>query len=73
MSSHALVQCLFNEIDFIRDVKPILEHNCISCHREDTAKGDVRLDTLAATLEGDDVLVPGDPDAVPCIGQPLCR
>ena len=67
----ALLTCLVtpwfsaysSEIDFIRDVKPILEHNCISCHREDNAKGDVRLDTLAATLEGDDVLVPGDPDA----------
>ena len=67
----ALIICLVtpwfsaysSEIDFIRDVKPILEHNCISCHREDNAKGDIRLDTLAATLEGDDVLVPGDPDA----------
>ena len=49
-------------LDFIRDVKPILEHNCISCHREDNAKGDIRLDTLSATLEGDDVLVPGDPE-----------
>ena len=33
------------EIEFIRDVKPILEHNCVSCHREDNAKGKVRLDT----------------------------
>ena len=67
----ALIACLVtpwisaysSEIDFIRDVKPILEHNCVSCHREDNAKGDIRLDTLSATLEGDDVLVPGDPEA----------
>ena len=57
---------LFGEtsaVEFVRDVKPILEHNCVSCHREDNDKGDVRLDTKAATLAGDDVLVPGDPEA----------
>lgn len=52
-----------SEIEFVRDVKPILEHNCVSCHREDNAKGDIRLDTKEATLAGDDVLVPGDPEA----------
>jgi formylglycine-generating enzyme required for sulfatase activity len=57
------VQANSSEIDFARDVQPILEHNCVSCHREDNAKGDVRLDTKAATLAGDDVLVPGDPEA----------
>ena len=51
------------EIDFTRDVKPILEHNCVSCHRADNAKGDIRLDTKSATLEGEDVLVPGDPES----------
>jgi len=50
-------------VEFERDVKPILEHNCVSCHREDNDKGDVRLDTKSATLAGDDVLVPGDPEA----------
>ena len=48
--------------DFIRDVKPILEHNCVSCHREDNAKGKIRLDTKAAAFGGDDVIVPGKPD-----------
>ncbi len=57
------VQGNSSEIDFARDVQPILEHNCVSCHREDNAKGDVRLDTKAATLAGDDVLVPGDPES----------
>ena len=50
-------------VEFVRDVKPILEHNCVSCHRENNDKGDVRLDTKSATLAGDDVLVPGDPEA----------
>ena len=58
-----LVSGYSSEIDFVRDVKPILEHNCVSCHREDNDKGNVRLDTKAATLAGDDVLVPGDPES----------
>ncbi len=52
-----------DEIDFHRDVQPILEHNCVSCHREDNAKGEVRLDTRSAALEGEEVLVPGDPES----------
>lgn len=48
------------DIDFIRDVKPILEHNCVSCHREDNAKGKVRLDTKKAAFAGDDVIIPGN-------------
>ena len=50
------------EIEFVRDVKPILEHNCVSCHREGNAKGKVRLDTKKAAFAGDDVIVPGKPD-----------
>jgi len=50
------------EIEFVRDVKPILEHNCVSCHREGNVKGKVRLDTKQAAFAGDDVIVPGKPD-----------
>ena len=50
------------DINFSRDVKPILEHNCVSCHREDNAKGKVRLDTKKAAFAGDDVIIPGNPD-----------
>ncbi len=50
------------DVDFSRDVRPVLEHNCVSCHRADKAEGDVRLDTKAATLAGDEVLIPGDPE-----------
>ena len=50
------------EPDFIRDVKPILEHNCVSCHREDNAKGKSKIGHKAAAFAGDDVIVPGKPD-----------
>ena len=52
----------FCEIDFVRDVKPILEHNCVSCHREDNAKGKIRLDDKASAYAGDEVIVPGKPE-----------
>ena len=52
----------FSKPDFIRDVKPILEHNCVSCHREDNAKGKIRLDTKKAAFSGDDVIIPGNPE-----------
>ncbi len=48
------------EIDFVRDVQPILEHNCVSCHRADNAKGDVRLDQKEIAFESDDLIVPGN-------------
>ena len=52
----------YANIDFIRDVKPILEHNCVSCHREGNDKGDVILDSKKAAFGGEDVIVPGKPD-----------
>jgi formylglycine-generating enzyme required for sulfatase activity len=52
----------FCEVEFVRDVKPILEHNCISCHREDNAKGKIRLDQKAVAFKGDEVIVPGKPE-----------
>ena len=39
-----------------------LEHNCVSCHREDNAKGKVRLDDKVSAFAGDDVIVPGKPE-----------
>ena len=53
---------LFGEIDFVRDVQPILEHNCVSCHREDNDKGGVRLDNKKAAFDGEDVIIPGNPE-----------
>jgi formylglycine-generating enzyme required for sulfatase activity len=53
---------LMAEIDFIRDVKPVLEFNCVACHREDKAKGKLRLDEKAFAFKSKDVLTPGDPE-----------
>ncbi|MCU0704028.1 MAG: PSD1 and planctomycete cytochrome C domain-containing protein [Fimbriiglobus sp.] len=51
------------DIDFNRDVRPILSNNCFACHGPDDKerKGKLRLDTFdGATKNGS--LVPGKPD-----------
>ena len=52
-------------VDFFRDVKPILEANCHSCHQGAKVKGGLRLDQRAAALLGGKsdgpAIVPGKP------------
>lgn len=54
-----------SKIDFVRDIQPILEFNCVSCHNAEEAKGELRLDEAAAFLQGGDgghSFVKGKPD-----------
>lgn len=49
-------------VDFVADIQPILELNCVSCHREGHADGGLRLDTRAAAFSGGDngpAIIPG--------------
>lgn len=50
------------EIQFNRDIRPILSHNCLACHGADSAarKGDLRLDQREAALTAK-AFVPGKP------------
>lgn len=40
------------KIDFVKDIKPILEQNCVKCHGEEKQKGKLRLDEKEAALKG---------------------
>jgi formylglycine-generating enzyme required for sulfatase activity/mono/diheme cytochrome c family protein len=49
-------------VDFVRDIKPILEVHCLSCHGAEKPKGDLDFTTRAKAIEGGDSgtsLVPG--------------
>lgn len=39
-------------VDFIRDIQPILEENCLECHGPNEAEADFRVDQRKALLEG---------------------
>ena len=61
-ASLGLFGTLAAEIDFVQDVKPVLEFNCVSCHRADNAKGKLRLDEKEFAFKSKDVISPGDPE-----------
>src|SRR5947209_9996380 len=51
-----------NAVDFVRDVRPILESRCVACHGAKKQRGDLRLDLKAAALKGGEsgpVIKPG--------------
>jgi cytochrome c553 len=52
------------ELDYNRDIRPILVENCFGCHGADSAgrKADLRLDDRDAAVESG-AIVPGDPDS----------
>jgi len=57
---------------FARDVAPILDRWCVSCHGEEEAEADLRLDSYAAALKGGDggpVIAPGDPKNSQLVAQ----
>ena len=39
-------------VTFAKDIQPIFEKSCYGCHGPKKQKGDLRLDSLAATLKG---------------------
>ncbi len=49
-------------VDFARDIAPILERSCLSCHHPGGAKGDVSLATVADLVADEFYVVPSRPE-----------
>src|SRR6516165_12103508 len=59
-----------DNVDYIRDVKPIVAQHCIACHGAKVHKAKLRLDTAAFMLEGGasgPAIVPGKAAQSPLI------
>jgi formylglycine-generating enzyme required for sulfatase activity len=55
-------------IDFVKDIQPLLELNCVACHREGHDKGGLRLDVKSEAFKGGDdgvAIVPRRPKKSP--------
>lgn len=59
------------EIDFVRDVRPIFQKHCYTCHGEEKQKSGLRLDIKSEAFKGGDgwgpSVVAGEPDESPLI------
>lgn len=53
---HLYAACVIGaaEVDFRRDVLPLLEAKCIACHGPETQESQLRLDSMTAALRGGD-------------------
>ena len=65
-----LASCLpsLAAVDFRKEIQPIIESTCLSCHNEAKAEGGLRLDSLAAATAGGEhepAIVAGDPAKSP--------
>ena len=62
---------LARPVDFTRDIRPILEKSCFSCHGPEKQKGDYRLDSATAAVKGGEnytpAIKPGDSANSPLI------
>ena len=58
------------KVTFARDIAPIFQKNCNSCHGSERPQGGLRLDNEAATLKGGEsgkVIAPGDSEKSPLV------
>ncbi|MFN0099524.1 MAG: PSD1 and planctomycete cytochrome C domain-containing protein [Gemmatimonadaceae bacterium] len=63
----ALVDRVSPDVDFNRDIRPILNTNCVQCHGGVRRQGELSLlfrdDAIRAAKSGRHAIIPGDPDA----------
>ena len=59
-----------NEVDYLRDIKPILDASCLKCHGPEKPKSHFRVDDRAALLKGGETgvaVIPGQSAKSPLI------
>lgn len=77
------------EVDFVKQVAPLLEKHCVECHGAEKKKGKLRLDLRAEAFAGEEVIIAGkaadselyrrvilpagDDDLMPAEGEPLTK
>jgi mono/diheme cytochrome c family protein len=74
LSAVARVARAEDDVDYARQVKPILKERCFSCHGALKQKAGLRLDTVALMRAGSDngsILVPGKPSDSPLVQRVL--
>ena len=58
--------CPAQEVEFKRDIAPILENRCWDCHNAEAHEGELKLDTLRGMLKGGSsgiaAILPGKPE-----------
>jgi hypothetical protein len=63
--------CSAAGLDFVHDIRPLLEKHCYACHSGDLPKSGLRLDVKAAAFKGGDgwgeAIVPGEADDSPLV------
>jgi mono/diheme cytochrome c family protein len=53
-----LPPALARKVDYVREIQPLFERHCYSCHGSDKQKGGLRLDDKDSALRGGDTLAP---------------
>ena len=67
-------QASAQNLDYLKDIKPILKTHCVSCHGPIKSEASLRLDTFAHIASGGDnghALVAAKPQASPIIQRVL--
>lgn len=58
-----------SDVDYARDVKPVLAARCYACHGALKAEAGLRVDTVAAMTDEAGIVVPGDSAASAILGR----
>lgn len=65
LAGAALSTALWGGVDFEKEIRPVIEKNCVGCHNEEMRMGSLRLDTREGAMAGGRTgqgVIPGEPE-----------